>query len=81
MGLRAGIGGEEMSELELDENGLDQYGNDPNDDVLVNCCFPDCGCGGARLCTAKKGANNTSHVLNRERRSFVGFDQHEGKKK
>jgi len=70
-----------MSELELDENGLDQYGNDPDDDVLVNCCFPDCGCDGFRLCMAKKGANNASYALNYEHRSFVRFDQHAGKKK
>lgn len=70
-----------MSERELDENGLDQYGNDPDDDVLVNCCFPDCGCDGARLCMAKKGANNASRAMNYERGSFVGFDQHAGVKK
>ena len=81
MGLWARIGGEEMSELELDENGLDQYGNDPEDDVLVNCCFPDCGCDGARLCMAKKGASSSSCVLNYGRGSFVKFDKHAGKKK
>lgn len=45
---------------------VDRYGNDPDSDRLVYCCFPDCGCDGARLCMAEKGANFCSQQLNIE---------------
>lgn len=35
----------------------DKYGNEI-DGELVYCCFPDCGCDGARLCMAKNGASD-----------------------
>lgn len=46
---------------------LDQYGNTGND--ITNCCFPDCGCDGARLCMARNGASYSAMTLNRERGS------------
>ena len=27
-------------------------------DRLIECCFPDCGCDGARLCMAERGASD-----------------------
>lgn len=35
----------------------DDYGNKIDGD-LIYCCFPDCGCDGARLCMAKRGASD-----------------------
>lgn len=46
---------------------VDCYGNTEAD--FVNCCFPDCGCDGARLCMAPSGPNNSSMNLNLERGS------------
>ena len=43
----------------------DKYGNTEED--LQNCCFPDCGCDGARNCMAENEANNAAVSLNRER--------------
>jgi hypothetical protein len=34
---------------------IDAYGN--TEEEMVYCCFPDCGCDGARLCMAKNGAS------------------------
>jgi hypothetical protein len=48
---------------------LDAYGNFEGANVLVNCCFPDCGCDGARLCSARSGANAGACALNIEQRS------------
>lgn len=48
--------------------GVDQYGNPVNGDRLIYCCFPDCGCDGARLCTAENEANYCATVLNIEHR-------------
>ena len=45
----------------------DEYGNDPIGDRIVNCCFPDCGCDGARVCQAENGASYVANTLNRER--------------
>lgn len=40
---------------------LDAYDNpvenDGSGDELIYCCFPDCGCDGARLCMAREGAS------------------------
>lgn len=44
----------------------DKYGNPIDGDRLIYCCFPDCGCDGARLCMAERGANFASMVLNAE---------------
>lgn len=48
---------------------LDKYGNPLDGSELRNCCFPDCGCDGARLCMAKSGASFGACSLNRERGS------------
>jgi hypothetical protein len=36
----------------------DQYGNPRDGNRLIYCCFPDCGCDGARLCMAENGASD-----------------------
>jgi len=41
---------------------VDEYGNTENQ--FDFCCFPDCGCDGARYCMAKSGANLSSSCLN-----------------
>lgn len=48
---------------------LDQYGNPLDGSRLINCCFPDCGCDGSRLCQAENGPNLGSCSLNLERGS------------
>lgn len=48
---------------------LDWRGNPVSGDRLINCCYPDCGCDGARLCMAENGANYASASLNLGRRS------------
>lgn len=45
---------------------LDEYGNPIDGSELINCCFPDCGCNGARLCAAKNGASHAACSLNIE---------------
>jgi hypothetical protein len=49
----------------------DDYGNPLNEDGLcdrlIYCCFPDCGCDGARLCMAEKGASERALWQNIER--------------
>ncbi len=45
----------------------DQYGNTEGN--WDNCCFPNCGCDGARLCGAKNGASNIALTLNLEKRT------------
>jgi hypothetical protein len=47
---------------------VDKYGNTEGD--FRNCCYPDCGCDGARLCMAPSGANSTSYFMNFESGSF-----------
>jgi hypothetical protein len=37
---------------------VDEYGN--TEAQFDNCCFPDCGCDGARLCMAPSGASDRS---------------------
>jgi hypothetical protein len=46
----------------------DKYGNPVDGDRLIYCCFPDCGCDGARLCMAEKGASFAANQLNLEHR-------------
>ena len=45
---------------------VDIYGNGEDDDRLINCCFPDCGCDGSRLCDAQNGASDASYTTNVE---------------
>jgi len=52
-----------------EDEGVDKYGNPTDGSRLINCCFPDCGCDGARLCMAENGPNRGSVELNLERRS------------
>jgi hypothetical protein len=57
-----------MKDYDEDEDGpLDGYGNPLSGDRLINCCFPDCGCDGARLCQAEKGASSAACGMNFER--------------
>lgn len=46
---------------------VDKYGNPLDGSRLKNCCFPDCGCDGARNCNAESGANFCASALNIER--------------
>ena len=50
-----------------EESDVDEYGNPLDGDTLPYCCFPDCGCDGARNCSAESGANWCAVNLNRER--------------
>jgi len=43
---------------------VDDYGNTEAD--FLNCCFPDCGCDGQRLCMAPSGANSNAMECNVE---------------
>lgn len=52
------------------EEEVDDYGNPVSGDRIINCCFPDCGCDGARLCMAENGASSGACSLNIERGSF-----------
>lgn len=47
-------------------NEVDEYGN--TEDDFVNCCFPNCGCDGFRLCMAPSGPNDSSCAMNLERK-------------
>jgi hypothetical protein len=49
------------------EDPADKYGNPLSGDRIINCCFPDCGCDGARLCQAENGASGCARSLNIER--------------
>ena len=49
---------------------VDDYGNPSSGDRVIYCTFPDCGCDGARLCQAEKGASERSCMLNIERGSL-----------
>jgi hypothetical protein len=44
---------------------VDAYGN--TEDDFRNCCFPDCGCDGARVCMAPSGCSRAAACLNLER--------------
>lgn len=54
----------------LNPEDLDRYGNPTDGSRLINCCFPDCGCDGARLCYAENGPSTGSLNLNVERGSL-----------
>ena len=43
---------------------VDDYGN--TEAQLDNCCFPDCGCDGERLCMAPSGASSRARDQNVE---------------
>ena len=47
---------------------VDDYGNTEED--FKNCCFPDCGCDGSRLCMAPSGASYGALELNIEKGSL-----------
>lgn len=52
-----------------DECAEDKYGNlmaDLENGRMVNCCFPDCGCDGERLCMAENGASDYARSRNLE---------------
>jgi DnaJ-class molecular chaperone len=68
-------GGEVFSvkcELCGGDGKLDRYGNPFSGDRIINCCFPDCGCDGARLCMAETGASRAAMSVNIERGSWNG---------
>lgn len=44
----------------------DKYGNPVDGDRILYCCFPDCGCDGARLCMAENGASERCREINVE---------------
>lgn len=46
---------------------VDKYGN--REGELKYCCFPDCGCDGARLCMAEEGPSLGAIGLNVEKGS------------
>lgn len=49
------------------EELYDKYGNPKDGSRLINCCFPDCGCDGYRLCKAESGPSQCACWLNVER--------------
>lgn len=49
------------------EEEVDDYGNPVSGDRIINCCFPDCGCDGARCCQAENGASGGACSMNIER--------------
>lgn len=49
-----------------DDSEVDGYGNPIDGSRLVYCCFPDCGCDGARLCMAEQGASDRAQTQNVE---------------
>lgn len=57
---RAGGCGESVYECDKWHNPID--GN-----RLIYCCFPDCGCGAARMCSAENGSSFGANNLCREK--------------
>ena len=55
-----------MKSIKIDETQLDKYDNPMDGSYLINCCYPGCGCDGARNCMARK-PNCASISLNREK--------------
>ena len=49
-----------------DDENFDEYGNPKDGSRLINCCYPNCGCDGARLCMAENGASERSQRTNVE---------------
>lgn len=66
--------GGEVSRVQCDHcdgtGKVDDYGNPFSGDRIIYCCFPECGCDGARLCQAEKGANSSARMMNIERGSL-----------
>lgn len=56
----------EIADAELGDEGYDKYGNPLDGSRLINCCFPDCGCDGSRLCMAENGASERACEQNVE---------------
>ena len=61
------IGGPEHSLCGVCVELFDDYGNPKDGSRLINCCFPDCGCDGARLCNAENGPSQCACWMNVER--------------
>lgn len=61
------------STVDPDDEEVDQYGNPLSGDRLIYCCFPDCGCDGARLCMAERGASGIACAMNIERGTYGGY--------
>ena len=49
-----------------DDEPVDKYGNPLSGERIINCCFPDCGCDGARLCMAENGCSRDAEQNNVE---------------
>jgi hypothetical protein len=49
-----------------DNENFDAYGNPKDGSRVINCCFPDCGCDGARLCMAENGSSGRANRQNVE---------------
>ena len=49
-----------------DDENFGAYGNPKDGSRLINCCFPDCGCDGERLCMAEKGSSDRARRQNVE---------------
>lgn len=49
-------------------NSCDGTGRvDQDENRIIDCSFPDCGCDGARLCQAETGPSSIARMLNIER--------------
>jgi hypothetical protein len=59
------------ADVHINDDGVevDGYGNPTDGNSLPFCCFPDCGCDGARLCMAESGPSGCAVSLNIERYS------------
>jgi hypothetical protein len=51
------------------EPDTDEYGNPMDGSSQPYCCFPNCGCDGARLCMAENGPSGGAMALNLERKA------------
>lgn len=56
-----------------EDEPCDEYGNPLSGDRIINCCFPDCGCDGARLCMAANGPSSVAQAINLERGTATEF--------
>ena len=67
-GIRHRVENPDAGEPEFAEPdaGEDQYGNPTDGSRVINCCFPDCGCDGSRLCMAEQGASDRACSQNVE---------------
>ena len=59
---------------------VDSYGNPTDGSALPYCCFPDCGCDGARNCNAQSGASFSAETLNIERGTDIAIAKATGDK-